>query len=108
MRPWTRSRRRVRRGGIGDEQLTYFGTSYGTFLGATYANLFPDKVRAMVLDAAVNPQAYLNTGAARELLLNTGVRLGSDPADGRCMGGRMISPRRPGGASAVPRPPAPG
>jgi pimeloyl-ACP methyl ester carboxylesterase len=63
---------------VGEEQLTYFGTSYGTLLGATYANLFPDKVRAMVLDAAVDPQAYMNTGAARELLLNLGLRLGSD------------------------------
>jgi pimeloyl-ACP methyl ester carboxylesterase len=63
---------------VGDEQLTYFGTSYGTILGATYANLFPDKVRAMVLDANVDPQAYMNTGAARDLLLNTGLRMGSD------------------------------
>jgi pimeloyl-ACP methyl ester carboxylesterase len=63
---------------VGDEQLTYLGTSYGTFLGATYANLFPDRVRAMVLDAVVDPQAYMNTGAARDLLLNTGLRLGSD------------------------------
>jgi pimeloyl-ACP methyl ester carboxylesterase len=63
---------------VGDEQLTYLGTSYGTFLGATYANLFPDKVRAMVLDANLDPQAYLNTGAERDLLLSTGLRLGSD------------------------------
>ncbi|HYH73638.1 MAG TPA: alpha/beta hydrolase [Nocardioides sp.] len=40
---------------LGDEQLTYLGYSYGTTLGSTYAELFPDKVRAMVLDAAVDP-----------------------------------------------------
>jgi pimeloyl-ACP methyl ester carboxylesterase len=40
---------------VGDEQLTYLGYSYGTTLGSTYAELFPDKVRAMVLDAAVDP-----------------------------------------------------
>jgi pimeloyl-ACP methyl ester carboxylesterase len=40
---------------VGDEQLTYLGFSYGTRLGAVYAHLFPDRVRAMVLDGAVNP-----------------------------------------------------
>ncbi|HET9601924.1 MAG TPA: alpha/beta fold hydrolase, partial [Acidimicrobiales bacterium] len=34
---------------VGDERLSYLGFSYGTSLGATYANLFPDKVRALVL-----------------------------------------------------------
>ncbi len=42
---------------LGDEQLTYLGYSYGTTLGSTYAELFPDDVRAMVLDAAVDPDA---------------------------------------------------
>src|SRR4051812_19139338 len=42
---------------LGDEQLTYLGYSYGTTLGSTYAELFPDKVRAMVLDGAVDPDA---------------------------------------------------
>ena len=42
---------------LGDEQLTYLGYSYGTTLGSTYAELYPDKVRAMVLDAAVDPDA---------------------------------------------------
>ncbi|MGY1591325.1 alpha/beta hydrolase [Geodermatophilus sp. SYSU D00708] len=40
---------------LGDEQLTFLGYSYGTTLGSTYAELFPDRVRAMVLDAAVDP-----------------------------------------------------
>jgi pimeloyl-ACP methyl ester carboxylesterase len=42
---------------LGDEQLTYLGYSYGTTLGSTYAEMFPDKVRAMVLDGAVDPDA---------------------------------------------------
>jgi pimeloyl-ACP methyl ester carboxylesterase len=42
---------------VGDEKLTYLGFSYGTLLGATYAQLFPDKVRALVLDGAVDPTA---------------------------------------------------
>ena len=43
---------------VGDEQLTYLGSSYGTYLGATYANLFPDQIRAMVLDGVINPPSY--------------------------------------------------
>jgi len=40
---------------LGDTKLSYLGFSYGTFLGATYAELFPTHVRAMVLDGALDP-----------------------------------------------------
>ncbi|UPK76640.1 alpha/beta hydrolase [Nocardioidaceae bacterium SCSIO 66511] len=40
---------------VGDEQLTYYGVSYGTYLGAVYANMFPDRVRAVVTDSAIDP-----------------------------------------------------
>ena len=40
---------------LGDHRLSYVGFSYGTRLGATYAELFPDRVRALVLDGAVAP-----------------------------------------------------
>ena len=43
------------RAGLGDEQVSYLGISYGTYLGAVYATLFPDRVRAMVLDSAFEP-----------------------------------------------------
>ena len=43
------------RAALGDEQLTFIGFSYGTFLGAAYARQFPDRVRALVLDGAVDP-----------------------------------------------------
>lgn len=43
------------RAAVGDPELTYLGFSYGTYLGATYAGLFPGHVRAMALDAAVDP-----------------------------------------------------
>ena len=42
---------------LGDEQLTYLGFSYGTALGAVYADLFPESVRALVLDGSVDPDA---------------------------------------------------
>ena len=44
----------VLRAALGEEQLTYFGASYGTKLGATYAELFPDEVGRFVLDGAVD------------------------------------------------------
>lgn len=40
---------------LGDSQLNYLGYSYGTFLGATYAKLFPEKVGRLVLDGAIDP-----------------------------------------------------
>lgn len=40
---------------LGDKKLTYVGASYGTFLGATYAGLFPDRVGRLVLDGAMDP-----------------------------------------------------
>lgn len=43
------------RAALGDAQLTFIGHSYGTLLGATYAQMFPTHVRAMVLDAAIDP-----------------------------------------------------
>jgi pimeloyl-ACP methyl ester carboxylesterase len=42
---------------LGDEQLNYLGYSYGTFLGATYADLYPDRVGRLVLDGALDPAA---------------------------------------------------
>jgi len=48
----------VLREAVGDEQLTYVGYSYGSMIGSTYANLFPDNVRAMVLDSALDPVAW--------------------------------------------------
>jgi len=40
---------------LGDEKLNWLGKSYGTFLGATYADLFPEKVGRMLLDGAIDP-----------------------------------------------------
>src|SRR6185369_7776998 len=40
---------------LGDDKLTYLGFSYGTFLGAIYADTFPERVRALVLDGALDP-----------------------------------------------------
>jgi pimeloyl-ACP methyl ester carboxylesterase len=50
---------------LGEEKLTYVGLSYGTYLGQTYANLFPDRLRAMLLDGIVNPLRYSKSAEAR-------------------------------------------
>lgn len=46
----------VLRAALGDQKLTYYGASYGTYLGAFYAEQFPKNVRALVLDGAVDPR----------------------------------------------------
>ena len=45
------------RAALGDDKLTYLGYSYGTRIGSAYAEAYPDKVRAMILDGAVDPNA---------------------------------------------------
>jgi pimeloyl-ACP methyl ester carboxylesterase len=44
---------------LGDDRLTYVGFSYGTYLGARYAETFPDRVRALILDGALDPSLDL-------------------------------------------------
>ena len=48
----------VLRQAVGDDMLTYAGYSYGSFLGTTYANMFPGKVRALVVDGVLDPIAW--------------------------------------------------
>ncbi len=64
------------RAALGDGALTYIGHSYGTLLGATYADLFPTHVRAMVLDGAIDP-ASTTTGYATEQAVSLEAALGS-------------------------------
>lgn len=56
----------VQRAVLGDEKLNFLGQSYGTRLGAIYAETFPQKVRALVLDGALDPT--LGTTARRLVL----------------------------------------
>ncbi len=58
----------ILRAALGDEQLNWLGKSYGTFLGATYADLFPQNVGRMLLDGAIDPtlsNLELSEGQAR-------------------------------------------
>ena len=50
------------RAALGDDKLNYLGFSYGTYLGAQYADLFPSRVGRMVLDGAYPPSLTLEQG----------------------------------------------
>ncbi len=82
------------RAAVGDDKLTYLGYSYGTRIGSAYAEEFPQNVRAMILDGAVDPNAdpveedikqakafqdAFNDFAA-DCAKNTSCPLGTDPA----------------------------
>ncbi|MFB8395723.1 alpha/beta hydrolase [Streptomyces yangpuensis] len=63
---------------VGERRLNYLGVSYGTILGATYANLFPGNVRAMVLDSNIAPRAWTGDPAQDDPRTTTLLRMGSD------------------------------
>lgn len=63
----------VLRRALGQRLLNYWGVSYGSILGSTYANLFPRRVGAMVLDGNIDPVAWTQDSG-----LSTALRMGSD------------------------------
>ena len=56
----------ILRAALGERRLTYFGASYGTKLGATYAQLFPRRVGRFVLDGAVDPRLGTRSSALQQ------------------------------------------
>jgi pimeloyl-ACP methyl ester carboxylesterase len=52
---------------LGEDTVSFFGLSYGSELGATWATLFPDTVRALVVDGAVDPTASGPARSAQQL-----------------------------------------
>lgn len=55
----------VLRRSVGDKKLNYLGFSYGSYLGQVYANLFPDRFRALAIDGVVDPTAWAGTAATK-------------------------------------------
>jgi len=83
----------VLRAALGEETLDYFGFSYGTRLGATYAELFPAKVGRFVLDGATDPalsvrQSVLNQAGGFQLALESYIKDCLD--DGDCFLGDSL------------------
>jgi len=62
---------------VGDEQLSYIGFSYGTHLGEVYANLFPERIRAMTLDAVLDPVEWTTGDSPADALAPFSYRVGS-------------------------------
>jgi pimeloyl-ACP methyl ester carboxylesterase len=63
---------------VGDASMNYLSVSYGSYLGATYAQLFPGKVRAIALDGNVDPVQWATGSPGNAGRLSTFLRLGSD------------------------------
>ncbi|GAA6527481.1 alpha/beta hydrolase [Intrasporangium sp. DVR] len=83
----------VLRAALGDDHLNYLGKSYGTFLGATYADLFPARVGRFVLDGVVPPDltsAQLAEGQARGFELATRAYVEDCVSEGDCPLGRSV------------------
>jgi pimeloyl-ACP methyl ester carboxylesterase len=76
----------VLRQALGEQRLTYLGVSYGTYLGSTYANLFPDRVRALALDGVVEPVAWATGRQGQGHQLPTFIRETSDLGSSRTLG----------------------
>ncbi|MDG4666401.1 alpha/beta hydrolase [Mycobacterium sp. 236(2023)] len=108
----------VVRDALGEAQINYLGFSYGTQIGAVYAARYPDRVRAMVLDGAVDPSLdpvteSLNQMAgfqqafdkyAADCAQSAGCPLGTDPAQFVARFQQLVDPlvARPA-ATADPR-----
>jgi len=73
----------VLRRAVGDRKLTYFGESYGSYLGLVYANMFPGRVRAIAIDGIVDPQAIAGTRATAHVPMFD--RMGSAAASYRAL-----------------------
>jgi pimeloyl-ACP methyl ester carboxylesterase len=71
---------------LGDPRLTYLGLSYGSFLGTTYANLFPNRVRALVLDGAIEPVEWTTGRGDEGDTVPTFLRLESDVGASQTLG----------------------
>ncbi|NKE56795.1 alpha/beta fold hydrolase [Lentzea sp. PSKA42] len=74
----------IMRESVGDKQLNFVGFSYGTLIGSTYANIFPHKTRAMVIDGNVDPQLRLTNGAEYDRQRSQGFEIALDAMLKRC------------------------
>ena len=71
---------------VGDPVLNYYGESYGTGIGAVYANLFPGRTGRMVFDGNIDPAAWLSRSP-----LPGWLREGADVDDARTMAAFLSS-----------------
>ncbi|MEO8184917.1 MAG: alpha/beta fold hydrolase [Deltaproteobacteria bacterium] len=79
---------------LGSEQLNFYGASYGSRLGALYAQMFPEQTRAIVLDGVVQPVADHVTWISEEF---DAVLAGQDSFLRACADGTLDCPDDPAG-----------
>jgi pimeloyl-ACP methyl ester carboxylesterase len=70
----------VLRRAVGDRKLSYLGFSYGTYLGQVYANMYPDRVRAVAIDGVLDPIAWAGTPATAKIPQTARLRSGEGAA----------------------------
>ncbi|MFE9675002.1 alpha/beta hydrolase [Streptomyces sp. NPDC006259] len=104
---------------VGAGRLNYFGYSYGTYLGAVYAKLYPERVRRLVLDSIVDPTGvWYDDNLTQDLAFNdrhralmawiaehdATYRLGTDPArvEARWYAMRAALAKKPAGGKVGP------
>ena len=83
---------------LGDRRLTYLGYSYGTYLGAWYAQQFPKRVRALVLDGPIDPAL---DATAMQVQQAVGFERSLDLFLAQCASDRSCAFSRDGGAAAA-------
>ncbi|MGD9961650.1 alpha/beta hydrolase [Nocardioides sp.] len=68
---------------VGDDKLTYYGISYGTYLGQTYAAMYPDNIRALIIDGVLDPVAWATgrNGNGTKVPFSTRLKSGYGAAD---------------------------
>jgi pimeloyl-ACP methyl ester carboxylesterase len=61
---------------LGAERISYYGLSYGTYLGEVYATLFPTHVRRMVFDSSVDPRSvWYKTNLAQAVSIERNIKI---------------------------------
>lgn len=84
---------------LGEEQLTFYGRSFGSYVGTVYAAQFPQRVRAMVLDGSYDPRHYADVPYAYD----AGQFLALDAAVGRFLDWCAQTPTTCGFGDGKPR-----
>ena len=68
---------------VGADELTFYGFSYGTYLAQVYANLYPNRVKAMVLDGVLDPtNVYYRSNLDQDRAFQVDQRRSSSPGSG--------------------------
>lgn len=63
---------------VGDDAMTYYGVSYGSAVGSTYASMFPERVRAVAIDGIIDPISYATGRGDEALTMPVDARLKSE------------------------------